>query len=78
MHRLCASERDVIHSILDEVENELFGCHSPYESVQALDEHCAQLFPGWKKSINSAKPPITTTDEICVKFQPCETPKEER
>lgn len=68
MHRLCASERDIIHGILDEAENELLGDHSPYETLKALDEHCAQLFPGWKKSVNAQKPPAPIFERPSVNF----------
>jgi hypothetical protein len=55
-YRVSPDERKEIHTILDSAEYAFLGTHSPYESIQALDDQCAQLFPGWKKSLVSARP----------------------
>ena len=70
-HRLCTEEKRTIHSILDDVEAELFGNHSPYESIQALDDQCSALFPGWVKSRVCQKP--LTAPEKCQENEVTQT-----
>ena len=75
-HCLCTAEKEAIHSILDDIEAELFGNHSPYESIQALDEHCSSIFPGWNKSRVCQRPvavprPQDTETEIGPELETC-------
>ena len=59
------SEKDAISSILDEVESELFGDSSGYQTtLQSLDAKCRSLFPDWEQSLTTYKAANTPQNNI--------------